>query len=836
MANPFDQFDAAPAATATVKATNPFDQFDAPAAPVREASWFDKVKSFVTGEKPDLTKKPSVGQDIIQSAPGAGARASAGLLGTVQAAIEKTPLNLLQRVVSEKINQATGQLAQPNVNLGATSLSGLKQLMGSTYQDPQTKPGEVADFALQTILFGAKQPKDLLNGMNTVKSLVSGVAGGTAGVLVPDDYPKVKAAAQMIGGFSPSLIEAALKSPDRATKNAAKMIQQAMKGKTEQEWQEADALFQKSKQVGVPLAGPEAFPGGSQVQQLASDVAASPAGGAQLRDFTRPRADQVQASVKQHLERVGKDIGGQEAANQVQGAADKVISNAQEDRTKITSPYYKFQRDSDVGALSLKDQIEKTQKNINAGTKWKNDAVQQAGRWYAFSHEMGLKANEVANKVLAWAEQDAKDFARLETDGGRPGKTGLTPKEQGLQAADPYLKRAEEGKSATYEAVKAARERQAYLDQWKRDVGQKSDLLASKNLPQIENKVNAFLTDLDREIRLVNPETTEGKILTAYRNEIAPGGKPLSLPSQLESVYKSNRDKLDLNLQPTAAEKTTAAVLKSHVKRLDSLIQDVSPAIRQGREIYAEMSRDLVDPLFKGPMGKLAGKGVDAQREAPYARMISEMQSDTATPKRIAEIADQFKKVDKEAFPNMTRAYLEERLNTSLKDLQGRRNPAAGANFRNAVEGTPKDKANLKTMIEKTAETQGQNPKQVYAGFRTLLDVLDATGRVPGMGSQTQSRMENAAMARQNPVSGAVEAVSTTPTHRIAKWMDDLVYKKTYSKLAEVFTSPESVKEMKKLAELKPTSPEAQQIVATMLTSLGQSANADDGKKNNVER
>ncbi len=230
---------------------------------------------------------------------------------------------------------------------------------------------------------------------------------------------------------------------------------------------------------------------------------------------------------------------------------------------------------------------------------------------------------------------------------------------------------------------------------------------------------------------------------------------------------------------------------------------------------------------MKGPVGKVAGKGADAQREASYTRIMSELGSETANPERIKNLATEIGKVDKEAFPNVTRAYLESKLNTSLKDLQGRRNPAAGANFRNAIEGTPKDKA----MIEETAKTQGQDPKKVYSGFRNLLDVLDATGRVPGMGSQTQSRMENAAMARKNPVSGAVETVSTTPTHRIAKWMDDMMYKGTYAKLADVFTSPESVKEMQKLSKLPPTSIEAQRLVSLMLTSAAQGAKDDDNDK-----
>ncbi len=821
MANPFDQFDQATATKPANTVANPFDQYDQ--SEPHEPTWYDQAKTYA--------------KDIVKSAPGSLARASSGLMGLGEAVINKLgPLGDIKEsdikpdsTIGKYVAKMTPEEKKRFfMSVGDTSLSGLKQIMGPVYQDPQTTPGKVADFALQNVLFGAKNPKELLNAPKTLRNLISGTTAGAAGELVPDDMPKVKMAAQLVGGFSPSLVETALKSPDRTTRNAAAMLKQAMAGKSDVEWKQADELFQKSKQVGVPLSGPEAFKGGSQVQQLASDVAASPVAGAKIRAFTQPRADLVQASVAQHLKQLGVDIGGQEAANQVQSAADKVITNSQEFRTKAASPDYKYQRSSDAEALSLMDQIQKQKVDIKNGTAWKNDAIQQAGKWYQFSHEMGLKANDVAKKIKEWSAQDAKGISNFENEGGRVEKN---PGSQEMVGR--YMKRREEGKTATYDAVKTARDRQNYIDQWRNDMEKNADTLAAKNLPAIQGKVQSFVSSLDSDIRLAGP--AERDVLLKYRNEIAPDGKPLMLPSQLESVYKSNRNKLDLGLNPTDEQKTAAGVLKGHVKSLDSLIQDVSPAIKQGREIYAQISKEMVDPLFKGPIGKLAGKGADAQMEASYPRMISELNGKTANPARIAEIADKLKTVDKEAFPNMTRVYLEEQINTAMKDLQGRRNPSAGANFRNAIEGTPRDRENLQTMIEKTAEAQGQNPKKVYAGFRNLLDVLDATGRVPGMGSQTQSRMENAAMARSNPVSGAIEAVSSTPTKRISKWLDDMMYKKTYSKLADVFTSQESVKEMQKLANLKPTSTEARGIVATMLTSAAQGANNDQSQKDKAD-
>lgn len=784
-------------------------------------------------------EKPSWYADIVKSIPSALPRAAAGLAGLPdqinQYLGKRKSENLQEELQSEagkanpdkariadlqsRINETSKSAGQ--TNLGDKSLEGWKLLLGGAYHEPETTAGKITDFAVQNALFGAKNPKDLLNAPQTLKSLTQGVTAGAAGEMVPDDMPKMKMAAQMIGGMTPSAVERGLMSPDRATKNAAAMIKQAMQGKTPEQWAAAQKLLEQGQKVGIPLMGPEAFQGGSQVQQLASDVAASPASGAKIRAFAEPRADQVQASIKDHMANIGRNVGGQEAANQAQTAAEKVISNAQEFRTKAASPDYQAQRASDTEALKLIDDIPKIQGKIEAGTKWKNDAVQQAGKWYQFSHEMGLKANDVAKRVRQWADEDASGW---ENDGGR-----VDPNREKM---DNYMGLHQQGKDATYDAVKAASERQNFIDQWRADLDKHADKLAEKNIPYIESKVSGFVDKLKSEQKLAG----DAHEIAAYDkliSDLAPNGKPLRLPSQLESLYKGARDKSDLSIGASSADKTIARVYGNASKDLDGLIQDVSPAIKQGRKIYEEISKDMVDPLFKGPIGKLAGKGVDSKMEASYSRMISELNSKTATPERIAEIADRFKDVDKTVFPNMTRAYLEDQLNANMKRLQGRSNPASGANFSNAIEGTPNEKANLKAMIEKTAEAQGQDSKKVYAGFRNLLDVLDATGRIPGMGSQTQSRMENAAMARNNPVSGAIEAVSMTPTHRIGKWIDDLMYKKTYAKLADVFTAPDSVKKMQELANLKPTSTKARNIVSTMLTSADQAA--QDHKKDDQD-
>lgn len=707
-------------------------------------------------EKPEEKKKDKTWyQDIVGMLPSVIPRAAAGLGGMVDFVANNTNPKFQGGEDARAYNAEQARMdayfkAHPNPvgsktvkppdtlllssdmksQIGSAIQQGWKGILGDAYQEPTTTAGKITDFALQNALMGAKNPKDLLNVPQTLKNLVSGAAAGTAGELVPDDYPKLKIAAQIIGGMTPTAVESALKSPNRATQNAAKMIQQAMAGKTPQQWSEAEKLVQASQGVGVPLMGPEGFAGGSQVQQLASDVAASPVGGAKVRNFMEQRPGQVQNSVASQIRQIGQNIGPREAANQAEAAATKAVQNAEQFRSNRVEQFYKAAAQNQIPEAAAQGIISKI------------DAVIAAD-----------KTNILAPKL-----QELKK-SLIET----PGTPGTQPQR-------------------------------------------------------------------------IAKQTPKGTIYTTIPGSPGTPPKYITDVENLDRARKYFRDKIELPaMSPDAIPKEAAKTINPILSELRDEMTNSSKDFARGKALYQQLSESKVDPLMKGPIGNVAGKGADAQREAVYTRVMNEISGATATPKRIGLLADELTKVDKTAFPNVARAYLEGSLNASLKDLQGRKNPMAGANFRNAVEGTPQEKANLQAIIEKTAEAQGQNPKDVYKGFRNLLDVLDATGRVPGMGSQTQSRMENAAAARANPVSGAIEAVSTTPTKRLGKFIDDMVYRGTYAKLADVFTAPDSVKQMQQLANMPSTSTRARELVMKMLETTkttGKTSAVESAEKN----
>ena len=118
--------------------------------------------------------------------------------------------------------------------------------------------------------------------------------------------------------------------------------------------------------------------------------------------------------------------------------------------------------------------------------------------------------------------------------------------------------------------------------------------------------------------------------------------------------------------------------------------------------------------------------------------------------------------------------------------------------------------------------------KEQWAGFNRLMDVLEATGRVPQGGSRTAFAGEAMEQMRQDAkgvVAKTVETVMSPHTigRRLSTYMMELKYGKHAEKLAEIITSPDGMAKLKELRTLSPNSVKARQIVGQLLAVSGAS-------------
>lgn len=481
----------------------------------------------------------------------------------------------------------------------------------------------------------------------------------------------------MAGGALPGIMASI---PGWSRRNAGKMLQEALRETTDEEWQQAQQLLAKGRDVGVPLTGPEGFDANNPVQQLASKVSASPTGGPAINRTMQARPGRMSTAANTEMERVGTNVGPQEAANQAQEAATGVIRQAEIDRTRAASPYY------------------------------------QAAENYGLSIDRRVPIyQEIDRNIAATGSADVKaSLMKLQTD-------------------------------------------------------------------------------------LNNAGSNSGK---------------------LNDVIKVWRDKIDAPvIRADAIDKNTGRVIGKVLQLAEEAITAAAPEYSQGKRVYQARTSMSVDPLNQGPVGKVAGVGFEPDKAATLPRVLSELGGDAATPQRIRTLATELRAKDPQAFPNIARAYLEQEFGKAFSDVQSGANRMSGANFRKNIFGNDAQRANLKTMIEEVASAQGQNPREVWSGFQKMLDVFEATGRTPGIGSQTDIRGEMGRMSRQSKAAGALEVVSTTPTASVAGWWRDVVSRGAYRELADVFTSPDAIAQMRKLAKMRTGSSASTQAVAAIIGS-----------------
>jgi hypothetical protein len=286
----------------------------------------------------------------------------------------------------------------------------------------------------------------------------------------------------------------------------------------------------------------------------------------------------------------------------------------------------------------------------------------------------------------------------------------------------------------------------------------------------------------------------------------------------LDSVYKRARDAANLPIGASTADKEAASAARVLAPSLEKLTQQ-SPNLARGRQQYQDFTRTQIEPVTSGPVGVVAGKaGYDPAAPSPVPRVTSTVaDTNTVRPDTIRELYTHLNGQDPQAFPGIVQTHLENQLNNALGDIRTGPNPTSGAKFRQAVAGTPQDRANFDEMMRGVAKAHGAPPDEVVKGANTLLDILDRTGRTPGIGSPTSTRGQVNEQMSRTMLGDTLSTISLNPLRPAARRFDEWIQRGRYAGLSEALTAPDSVQQLVKLAKIKPDSLSASYYAASLL-------------------
>jgi hypothetical protein len=264
------------------------------------------------------------------------------------------------------------------------------------------------------------------------------------------------------------------------------------------------------------------------------------------------------------------------------------------------------------------------------------------------------------------------------------------------------------------------------------------------------------------------------------------------------------------------ADPKTSGQVKALASKLNEILKNSSPELAQAESIYAQRSRDIVDPLKQGPVGQLAtraGYKPDTQASVAKLEAMFSAGSDPVSRGRsdIMTLASNLNKVDKAAFPDAAKTFISGRLSTAFEPELAGATPTSSQAAQKVWDGlfsTERKWQGMRDMAAGIADSHGLPRADVVKGLENLAQITKAVKARPATvgGLQSKEVME---LAGGNYASNAARVFGFLPFERVARKVEDAALAKTFGRFDELLTSPEGAKLLAKLGRKAPLSDES---------------------------
>lgn len=297
---------------------------------------------------------------------------------------------------------------------------------------------------------------------------------------------------------------------------------------------------------------------------------------------------------------------------------------------------------------------------------------------------------------------------------------------------------------------------------------------------------------------------------------------PRTNVAQLDEVYGSARDQFTgpAPLGQTGTEARANRLAGQAASALDTELQAASPALAAGRQQYQQITRDFIDPLMQGPIGKLASR--DTTTREAIETLFPRNPLPNSAPEIIRTVGALAQR-NPPAARQIVRAHIETVFNQATRDLQAGANQFGGAGFVAALRGNTQQAENLAAAI------QGVAGPQVLQGFDEFLNVIAATGQRQRIGSQTAfNQAIQGELQKGGAVGEAVNAVATAGIKlpgRLTKAYEEWRLGQNTGQIAQLFTDPNALAMFRRLAQVAPGSNQAQALAARLSIMATQTRN-----------
>lgn len=259
----------------------------------------------------------------------------------------------------------------------------------------------------------------------------------------------------------------------------------------------------------------------------------------------------------------------------------------------------------------------------------------------------------------------------------------------------------------------------------------------------------------------------------------------------------------------TGSQKNAGAVTYAARDKLDKFLTSKSPVYKQGRDIYSQVTTDVVNPLTQGRVGQIAESGLGETGMRTQQSVLMPTNPQVTTPKDIKATVQALRRQDPNSVPAWTRQSLEGIFNETAQKLQSGENQFGGAKFASTIAGNKQQRENLKTLVTESSGIQAWN------GFEKMLDVMEAQGKRQPMGSATAFNQMTAEQFKQGGV-GKLATTAAKPS-QLANAYDEFRMGKNAQLLAKLLTDPDGINKLKEISNTAPNSAKSRLLVNSLL-------------------
>jgi hypothetical protein len=242
-----------------------------------------------------------------------------------------------------------------------------------------------------------------------------------------------------------------------------------------------------------------------------------------------------------------------------------------------------------------------------------------------------------------------------------------------------------------------------------------------------------------------------------------------------------------------AGDGTAAREYADAAKKLNEKLAAASPEYKAANEFYAKATKETLEPLEQSVVGILAK--IDNPKAATAAAKI--FSDANVTPSQIVQARSLIAAKSPGAWNDLTRQWLGDKLNKAMKETQAGDVTNVAGKFRQAVFGTPADKAKMQAML----------PTGAAQAFDDLMSAAEKLASTPIAGSNT---MRDTEIKDQLKGTGAVVFKwLTSPRAAITDAAEQRALENGTTQIAEALLNPQKRAQLKQVVKMAPSTRQA---------------------------